>query len=350
MNQRPEPSRKRWPLAFFCALALLASPVPAIAFGAQGHEVIGAIADRLLNPHATGQVKRLLGMKLQAASTWADCVKDVRADASGLRYVPEPRHHQACAAFEDAAGIARMEGYVRRNWSTCMAAGGQAGACHKTYHYADVAIQRSRYDRVYVGTSDHDIVSAMRAAIDVLQGRPAPAPFSIEDQREALLMLAHFVGDVHQPLHVGSIYLDGDGHVVDPDAGAQPADPNPSTTTRGGNSIDVGSTDLHAEWDQVPASLRPSSISAKMQAAARAIPANPGDVDGWPAAWARETLIVARAAYAGIKFSAQKASTGHWTAIFDDGAAYRLSKHQLQNEQLTRAGARLAQALNEIWP
>ena len=350
MNQRPEPSRKRRPLAFFCALALLASPVPAIAFGAQGHEVIGAIADRLLNPHATGQVKRLLGMKLQAASTWADCVKDVRADASGLRYVPEPRHHQACAAFEDAAGIARMEGYVRRNWSTCMAAGGQAGACHKTYHYADVAIQRSRYDRVYVGTSDHDIVSAMRAAIDVLQGRPAPAPFSIEDQREALLMLAHFVGDVHQPLHVGAIYLATDGHPADPDAGAQPADPNPSTTTRGGNSIDVGSTDLHAEWDQVPASLRPSSISTKMLAAARAIPASPGDVGDWPAAWASETLITARAAYVGITFSRQAVSTGHWAAHFDDEVAYRLSKRQMQTKQVTRAGTRLAQLLNAIWP
>ena len=329
------------------ALALLLSPIRAIAFGAQGHEVVGAIADRLLNPHASRQVTRLLGMTLQAAAPWADCVKDVRLDAGDFRYMPESHHQRACRVFETPAGIARMDDYVRRNWSACAAPGGHASACHKAYHYADVDIQHSRYDRADVGTSDHDIVSALRAAIDVLQGRPAPSPFSIRDRSEALLMVAHFVGDVHQPLHVGAIYLAADGRPVDANAGTGTST---STSTRGGNAIDAGSTDLHAQWDQVPARLRPSSVSAKMLAAARAIPTSPGDVGAWPAAWASQTLLAARAAYAGIAFEPQSAATGHWTARFDDPAAYRLSKRRLQTEQLTRAGARLAQLLNAIWP
>lgn len=352
MSLEPNPARARPSIhdaspiaAVILALALMLSPIRAIAFGAQGHEVIGAIADRLLTPHASRQVTRLLGMTLQAAAPWADCVKDVRLDAGDFRYVPESHHQRACRVFETPAGIARMNDYVRRNWSACAAPGGHAIACHKTYHYADVDIQHSRYDRADVGTSDHDVVSALRAAIDVLQGRPAPAPFSIRDRSEALLMVAHFVGDVHQPLHVGAIYLAADGRPVDADA-----DTSTSTGTRGGNAIDAGSTDLHAQWDQVPARLRPSSVSARMLAAARAIPASPGDAVAWPAAWASETLLVARAAYAGIAFEPQSAATGHWTARFDDPAAYLLSKRRLQTEQLTRAGARLAQLLNAIWP
>src|SRR6202035_4149196 len=55
------------------------------------------------------------------------------------------------------------------------------------------------------------------AAIAVLRDKPAPPPFSILDKKEALLMLTHFVGDLHQPLHVASAYLDADGRFVDPD-------------------------------------------------------------------------------------------------------------------------------------
>ena len=34
--------------------------------------------------------------------------------------------------------------------------------------------------------------------------------------REALRLLAHYVGDIHQPLHVAAVYLDREGRVVDP--------------------------------------------------------------------------------------------------------------------------------------
>ena len=52
-------------------------------------------------------------------------------------------------------------------------------------------------------------ISAINAAIRVLQDRPkATAPLSITDKKEALFLLAHFVGDIHQPLHVGAVYLD----------------------------------------------------------------------------------------------------------------------------------------------
>ncbi len=115
-----------------------------------------------------------------------------------------------------------------------------------------MAIQHDHYSRRYAGTSSHDIVSAIDAALAVLQDKPAPVPFSIEDKKEALFLLAHLVGDLHQPLHVGAVYLDEDGNLVNPDAGAGV---DPATETFGGNLISSGSDNLHHEWDDIPEDL-----------------------------------------------------------------------------------------------
>jgi hypothetical protein len=124
-----------------------------------------------------------------------------------------------------------------------------------------VAFQHDRYDRAFIGTSDHFVVSALNAAIEVLRGLPAPAPFIIRDRQEALFVLAHFIGDVHQPLHVGALYLDAHDQHFDPDLNGPPLDTR--TSTRGGNSIGLrngtstgsSASNLHAEWDSVPADL-----------------------------------------------------------------------------------------------
>src|SRR5260221_6739558 len=115
-----------------------------------------------------------------------------------------------------------MVDYARRNWSNC---GIAWPACHSAYRSADVAIQRGRYRMGDTGTSDHDVVHAIAAALDVLRApednhpdnHPARRPFSIRDRKEALLMLAQFVGDLHSPLRVAALYLSDDGKLVDPD-------------------------------------------------------------------------------------------------------------------------------------
>jgi hypothetical protein len=109
-----------------------------------------------------------------------------------------------------------MEDYAARNWNACVYEDGRRG-CQDTYHFADVAVQHDRYDRAFAGTSEHDIVSAINAAIQVLKDQPARAPISVRDKKEALFLLAHFLGDLHQPLHVGAVYLDASGKLVNPD-------------------------------------------------------------------------------------------------------------------------------------
>lgn len=330
------------------ALGVLGCPAVALAFGPQGHEVVGAVADRLLRPPARARVQALLGMPLRLASTWADCVKDVMPVAGqGLSYQPDARFVDACRRFDTPAGRARMQSFVARNWSRCTPAA-SAQACHKTYHYADVAIQHDHYDRAFAGTSDHDVVSVLDAAIAVLQGRPAPAPVDIEDQTEALLLLDHLVGDVHQPLHVGSVYLDNDGQLVDPGPSGQPVDRR--IDTRGGNAIEDGGTNLHAQWDVIPASLDPQALPAAMLKAARAVAATPGPLAQWPTRWASESVIAAREAYGGLTFTRIGAARpGNWVAVVTDRPAHEARRAALQERQLTLAGARLAQLLNSVW-
>jgi hypothetical protein len=347
--QTKEKVKMRGLLASCVAAAALIRPGIASAFDPQGHQMVGAIADRLLTARATARLKSELGLPLRVAATWADCVKDVSRDAAGtFRYLPDPRFHAACAPFESAAGKARMVGYVSRNWSNCTDAAASKG-CHARYHFTDVSIGHDAYDRTFAGTSDHDIVSALGAAISVLQDRPPPKPFAIRDKAEALLLLAHLVGDLHQPLHVGAVYLGADGRRVDPGPAGAPQDPR--IDTRGGNRLEDGPTNLHADWDDAPRSLDPLRIAPSMLKKAGRVPFTAGRLDTWPATWAGETIRVSRRAFGGLAFAqAGAARSGEWVTRFDDRAAYMKTKDEVQTRQLTLAGARLAQVLNAIWP
>ncbi|MGA2562886.1 MAG: S1/P1 nuclease [Steroidobacteraceae bacterium] len=334
-----------------CVIAVLAAIAayfsqPALAWAHEGHEVIGSIADELLSARAREQVAQILGFELRVAGSWADCARSVIRGSDGtFEYEPDPLHPQysvACTAFQTPGEIARMEDYVRRNWSNCFYESGHG--CDETYHFADVAIQHDHYDRAYIGTSDHDIVSAIRAAVIVLDGKPAPLPFSIRDKKEALFMLAHLVGDIHQPLHVGAVYLDPGGRLIDPDTGA-PDDPK--THTAGGNFIHEQHGNLHSEWDQIPRSFGRSATPAIARAAA-AVASTHGPPETWAEAWASDTILAARSAFAGASFKGD--GHGHWVVVFADRRQYLESEKMIKMAQIEKAGARLAQLLNAMWP
>lgn len=329
------------------ALALVGAPA-AHAYNGPGHAMVGAVADRLLDAGAAQQVQLILGTDLRTAANWADCVKSVQPDSetkpTKFTYQGKDAYRTWCGAFETPDGIKRMEDYARRNWSKCSDYSPK-NVCHKTYHYADVAIQHDRYDPSYKGTGDHDIVHAIDAAIGVLRGKPAPAPFSIADKREALLLLAHLLGDVHQPLHVGAIWLDADGHPVDPDAGGA----GEVRDTMGGNSLATGfdRESLHGDWDEIPPSFDPAHPTPTLLAAARAVPAAEGDVLGWATAWATDTERAAQRAFADLSFTPAQ-EPGKFTVKATSRTAYRALTDASQTAQLAKGGARLAQLLNAV--
>ncbi|MFB9262504.1 S1/P1 nuclease [Bradyrhizobium erythrophlei] len=354
-------------LSACCWLAVcLFAPTAASAWGYQGHHVVGAIADQLLKPAAKAQVQQILndvdtsGIDLRKAGPWPDCVKSVvRHDDGKFHYEVDPEHLEfevPCTPFNSARERARMVDYAARNWSTCSyAPDGFERGCHNTFHFVDVAIQRSVFDRNLQGTNPHDLIAAIGAAVAVLQGRPIPPPFpfSIKDKKEALLLLAHLMGDLHQPLHVGSVYLDANGRLVDPDA-AHKVDPD--TDTIGGNAILDGvavpfqTINLHHEWDDIPTDLGDGATSELVDAAKSVAPSQ-GTLDGWPAAWATDTLLVAHDAFKGVSFKpTPPPARSKWTATYDNHVDYLQAADAIKRKQLAKGGARLAELLNAIWP
>ncbi len=339
----------RWIMVSMFVAGACAAPV-ALAWNAQGHQTVGAIADSLLaRTHAGTEVSTILGggETLQIASLWPDCAKGVaKNNKTGLfHFVVSPRFPE-CAPFQTAAGKEAMVSFVKRNWDACHPAADEE-VCHKQYHYADVAIERNGYARSEIGTSDHDVVSAINAALAVLRGRTAPAPFDIANKQEALRVLAHYVGDVHQPLHVGAIYLSATGQEVDPDAG--PFDR--ATKTQGGNLIKDGASGLHHEWDTIPASLEVSSFLSDGVAAARHVPVTSGAVGTWAAQWASDAVMASHTAFQGLSFGTEVdpgKKKEHWPVTEPTG--YAVARAAVQKAQLVKAGARLAQLLQAIWP
>lgn len=345
------------------AAALIAMPLAAHAWGPDGHQTVATIAAGLLKGTPTeARVAALLGdIPLPLASLWADCVKGI-SPSHGYTY-PAPGKYAECVPLETPARITEMADYVKRNDRQCQI-GMDEDSCHRQTHYADITLQRSRYLLGFVGTRADDVVGALRTAILVLQGKPADGPPHFKSQREALLVLVHLVGDMHQPLHVGAVYLDAQGRRVDPDktgldegtftvggnslwiiGNTPPAPPPPPAPVGAGPDGPVtagfGPLKLHTIWDGVPDKFKPKRVDAAWVAEARKIHPNLGDPVDWPARWATQSLDQAGLAFEGLKFSAKQGS--HWNVALPSG--YSAKADLIKRRQLTIAGARLAQVL-----
>jgi hypothetical protein len=333
-----------------------ACPAFALAWGAQGHEQVGAIADKLIagSPAEKWVAHLLGGMNLQTASVWADCAKAVKnSDDITFTYHANSRRPE-CIPFSGPEAARRFESFVARNWKQCGTAHGSE-YCGNQYHYADISALHDRYAPHYVGASNHDIVHAINAAIAVLRGQAPDAPFNIADKQEALLLLAHYVGDIHQPLHVAALYLDADGRTIGPEAlGTQLGH-----DTAGGNNIIDGKKSLHAEWDAIPPVLEVGGEqAAALLQLAKSIPPTPGDLSTWSTAWATDSIRTSRQVFAGLQFRVRTGmdttdkTADHpekWDVTGVD-AAYQSRADRIKFQQLAKAGARLAQVLKAVWP
>lgn len=339
------------------SLLVFAAPGPVLAWGAQGHQFVGGLADGLLNPHAKAQVNSILGYDLRTAATWPDCVRSVAHTGGKFVLYRDPKHPEylaTCKAFTNSTTeTARMEDYVGRNWFNC---DGHGKGCHTTYHFADIDTAQDHYDPTFVGAGRHDIVATLDAAVAMLKDQPLPpfygpqpaphpGPQLIKDKKEALLLIAHLVGDLHQPLHVGAVYLDAQGHPLQ----LEPTDHAlEAGATTGGNSIKDGGGNLHSDWD----GLSPISVTkarrAQIAAVAAQVAPTPGPPALWPAAWATDAVVRSHEAFADLTYGAR--AGGKWPAVFADRTAYFKAKTTLQEAQLAKGGARLAELLNEVWP
>jgi hypothetical protein len=313
------------------------------AWGHQEHRVSGGIADQLINGTPTAKkVRAILGSNLQMAAVWADCARAVEGKGSTWTYT-QPGKHPDCAVYENQASRDAMVAFVKRNASYCGYMAGEARCRHTGWHFTNVSLGRPGYAPDAPGAGDNDVVHAIAACIAVMQGGKPPAGFNIASKKEALRLLVHFVGDLHQPLHVGTRYLDDQGRPLEP-ADAQQAHAHDNA---GGNAITLQGRKLHAVWDDLPGALTTRLLAGAGADAARAVPASSGPLTSWPAAWAGDTLHAAPQVFQGLKIGAR--SDGSWPATATE-PAYRQARENLQAAQLAKAGARLAQLLTVLLP
>ncbi|HEX4638421.1 MAG TPA: S1/P1 nuclease, partial [Chthoniobacterales bacterium] len=103
---------------------------------------------------------------------------------------------------------------------------------HHWFHYTDVPILNvRRYADGATGRSQWDIVHMISFCGEVLRGEVSENNPRNITKPVAVILLAHYLGDIHQPLHVGAEYFNHAGQAVDPDKG------EPGVEDEGGNTL-----------------------------------------------------------------------------------------------------------------
>lgn len=320
---------------------LLTAPLKAWAYGADGHELVADVAESYLQRDEKGQavltrIKTILAPDetMARASTWADRIKSRERD--------DDPDAQDTSAF--LAKVQAKFGNTR---------------AHGTWHYVDVPFQLSAYSRDDAWTRPDDVVQMIRICAQTLRDGASPADAPVElSPREALRLLIHYVGDEHQPLHVGSGYLAKDGmEFVVPTAADLEA--GKVVDDQGGNSltITVNGTPmvddrgrpvkLHSYWDSntVRTLLNGQHVS-DYEPTLLAIAPTPdwdgvGEMKDWSKQWADDTLRQSKSVYGGLTITG-KEERG-WDIALPTN--YDQTSSELVKTELAMGGYRLAQIL-----
>jgi S1/P1 Nuclease len=350
-----------------------------LAYGPTGHEIVGGIADKLLanTPTATKVNALIDGITLEKASVIPD---EIRAwDKNGV---------DGPTAFPYYSEHPKIDKQLRDFWRANQPTHdlNSAVPSHHWFHYTDVPVlNTAKYSDGKTGRSKWDIVHMICYCIAVLQGeRLEDNPRKIT-KPVAVILLAHYVGDIHQPLHVGAEYFDEAGHAVDPDKGTA------GLGDEGGNTfalhLKTGTPEemthralkLHPFWDNeavvanlpsLPLTMSKEERYEKTERAKRRLidqfmreePVNwrlPSNVvlKNYAEAWADEILPIAREAHERLRFTNVHAQhEENWVVATGvarersapDHVAYAAWAAKIVREELHKAGWRLADLLKEV--
>jgi len=323
-----EPVRVRSALGLLAVMViLLFSPMRAGAWGCEGHQAVALIAERHMSAHALEMANKILqgspidpalprfcasqGLdRLADSATWADDLRKDNPETSAWHYIDIPR---------DAPRSAMAE--------SCPVSTG----C---------------------------VTLAIAHQIEVLRDDRA-APRALAD---ALRFIIHFVGDLHQPLHCASNNDLGGNCVPIEFIGNAPVEKNPQYESYTPN--------LHAIWDYALIQRIKGPVSVERWAAALDQQFRPRaaawqkagvNVDDW--AWEGHELADS-VVYAKLPVAIPVEKPQVVKECNDDNhVSTRLLKLHEQvsqkyvdavaptiNEQIAKAGVRLAMVLNQLWP
>ncbi len=350
------------------------------AYGPAGHEMVGAIADgKLAGTSAGRKVQTLLGgVSLARAANLADDLKfwDKKKGAINPGSLRLTNNHS-------------LELQLFAFWQANPATDNNPTnkPSHHWFHYTDVPVEGvGKYADGPTGRSQWDVVQMMRYCIRVLRGEESEENARKITKPVAAVLLAHYVGDIHQPLHVGAQYFDEHGQPVNPDAVG-----GKGTGDQGGNSLFLSIKEIpdltmprsrmkmHGFWDNQAVTVafnktsrhvvsRDAGISpevTRQEIARYFIRRKPPtwksgsarDVMKWPENWANEMLPLAREAhrrleYVGVRIgesSGVAAAVGTAKEKLNPGGeSYAEWAGNKVNESIHRAGWRLAELLTAI--
>jgi S1/P1 Nuclease len=319
-------SRPARPLLFTVLFIATGSPIH--AWGCKGHETVALIAEAHLSPNA-----RAMALKILAESP---------IDPSLSRYCKEPN----LDAFTDASTWADDERQVQ--------------PATAPWHFINIPrgapeTSMSQFCPPATGC----ITSALAAQLAILRDRNATA----QARADALRFVIHFVGDIHQPLHDTNNNDQGGNCVPVTFFGEAPMERNPITESYRPN--------LHGVWDasiidQLSGDATPQQLAIKLNEKFHP------RIESWQSEtpdftkWAWEGHELAEKITYGqlpVKIAVEPplpelancAADNHVSsrllALHEDlEAPYQSAAAPAVEEQLTKAGIRLAALLNSLWP
>jgi hypothetical protein len=330
---------------------LLFAPIAsALGWGDDGHQTVGKIASLRIKPRTAQKIAEILkpGETLANIATWADTVKDrvgkTDPDADTNAFLQDVTHNEK-----------------NREW-----------------HYDDLPLNCRNYQTCNGFTPDNDIVHMLNVCIRTLQGHPDPNhPLS---ERNALRLLVHFLGDIHQPLHIGCGFIDVDGPngkiLIARDPVVIKQKHLPSDNGANQLVIDGEKKKLHGYWDfDLVTSLmlttdKQTSDTLGLFLKETVRPKSSWNVRGpvstWAAQFANDSLRQSREhTYSDVNITAQRTITvtsRNGQPVMRDGkpvtdvvyditrpSNYEALNREVVREQLAKAGYRLAKLLDEIY-
>jgi len=236
----------RWSALVLIFAVTLLSKIDLIAWGAQGHRVVGLVAADRLSPAAKKNVAWLLdGQSLADVANWADTLTGEQVQTAPWHYVNIPHETPIYDRERDCPSQPGVKPGARND------------------RWRDCAVDRIAYWEERLGNAELD-----RA-----------------DRATALKFVVHFIGDLHQPLHASGVAAGGNNIKVrvfgQEDCGNDPAKPFPCN--------------LHSVWDSRLISRKNVDDQAylaelKKLIASRNFGSQPA---GTPAQWANESVKLA---------------------------------------------------------
>lgn len=316
---------RRAHLSLIILVPLLLCADRAFPWSQQGHVIIAQAAQTMLSNNVLKKVQSILNTnEMSSVALWADQVRQLMQFKSG-----------------PLVGNAEAQQFIIDHPD------------NDKWHFVNLPLNTFKY--LYNGrfADPNDIVHVLTNCIAVLEG---DSTFMTKPQ--ALRVLIHMVGDIHQPLHVACGYYvpNGTGATLLKDPGDIL---NVEAHDRGGNSLRINGSEnskLHGFWDDnLVQGVDTTPGNKKMlQIITNAVDTvnwkNSGSRYTWPAKWAKDAVLEAQMAYDGVTFGpASFKANGEVNHIHITLAGtYANDRRDQVTRQLAKAAFHLARLLNRI--